>query len=110
VIGILEFKSSLEGTGYPTSKNIRAGTGMSKILYPRAYMDNPIGKIFFHGYKYRMVLPNGYMYPLTSLAETMHVLPISKCERATEKSRFADLETLERSIGLSLYYVAIRQI
>lgn len=47
------------------------------------------------------------MYPLPSLVETLHVLPISKCERATEKSRFTNLETLERSIGLSLYYVAI---
>jgi hypothetical protein len=46
VIGILEFKTSLAGTGYPTGKNTRAGTGMSKILYPRVYMGNPTGRFF----------------------------------------------------------------
>jgi hypothetical protein len=60
VIGILEFKTSLAGTGYPTGKNTRAGTGMGKILYPRVYMSNPTGRIFY-GYGYGMVLPDGYV-------------------------------------------------
>jgi hypothetical protein len=47
VIGILEFNSFLAGTGYPTGKNTRAGMGMDKILYPRVYMGNPTGRIFF---------------------------------------------------------------
>jgi hypothetical protein len=46
VISILEFKSFLEGTGYPMGKNTRAGMGMDKILYPRAYMGNPTGRNF----------------------------------------------------------------
>jgi hypothetical protein len=61
VIGILEFNSLLAGTGYPTGKNTRAGTGMGKILYPRVYMGNPTGRIFFNGYGYGMVLPDGYV-------------------------------------------------
>jgi hypothetical protein len=61
VIGILEFKTFLAGTGYPTGKNTRAGTGMGKILYPRVYMGNPAGKFFFDGYGYGMVLPDGYV-------------------------------------------------
>jgi hypothetical protein len=61
VIGILEFNSFLAGTGYPTGKNTRAGMGMGKILYPRVYMGNPMGRIFFDGYEYGMVLPDGYV-------------------------------------------------
>jgi hypothetical protein len=61
VIDILEFKSFLAGTGYPTDKNTRAGTGMGKILYPRVYMGNPTGRNFFDGYGYGMVLPDGYV-------------------------------------------------
>ena len=61
MIGILEFKTFLAGTGYPTGKNTRAGTGMGKILYPRVYMGNPTGRIFFDGYGYGMVLPDGYV-------------------------------------------------
>jgi hypothetical protein len=61
VIGILEFNSLLAGTGYPTGKNTRTGTGMSKILYPRVYMGNPTGRNFFDGYGYGMVLPDGYV-------------------------------------------------
>jgi hypothetical protein len=61
VIGILEFNSFLAGMGYPTGKNTRAGTGMGKILYPRVYMGNPTGRIFFDGYGYGMVLPDGYV-------------------------------------------------
>jgi hypothetical protein len=61
VIGILEFNSFLAGTGYPTGKNTRAGTGMGKILYPRVYMGNPTDRIFFDGYGYGMVLPDGYV-------------------------------------------------
>jgi hypothetical protein len=47
VISILEFKTFLAGTGYPTGKNTHAGTGMSKILYPRVYMGNSTGRNFF---------------------------------------------------------------
>jgi hypothetical protein len=61
VIDILEFKTFLAGTGYPTGKNTRAGTGMGKILYPRVYMGNPTGRMFFDGYGYGMVLPDGYV-------------------------------------------------
>jgi hypothetical protein len=61
VIGILEFNSFLAGTVYPTGKNTRAGMGMIKILYPRVYMGNPMGVIFFDGYGYGMVLPDGYV-------------------------------------------------
>jgi hypothetical protein len=60
VIDILEFKTFLAGTGYLMDKNTRAGTGMSKILYPRAYMGNPTGK-FFYGYGYGRILPDGYV-------------------------------------------------
>jgi hypothetical protein len=35
--------------------------GMGKILYPRVYMGNPTGIIFFDGYGYGMVLPDGYV-------------------------------------------------
>jgi hypothetical protein len=45
---------------YPTGKITHAGTGMGKILYPRAYMGNPMGRIFY-GYDYGMVLPDGYV-------------------------------------------------
>jgi hypothetical protein len=61
VIGILEFNSFLAGTGYPMGKNTRAGMGMGKILYPRVYMGNPTGRIFFDGYGYGMVLPDRYV-------------------------------------------------
>jgi hypothetical protein len=61
VSGILEFNSFLAGTGYPTCKNTRVGTSMSKILYPRVYMGNPTGRIFFYRYEYGMVLPDGYI-------------------------------------------------
>jgi hypothetical protein len=63
VISILEFKTSLAGTGYPTGKNTRAGTGTGtgKILYPRVYVGNPTGRIVFDGYMYGMILPDGYV-------------------------------------------------
>jgi hypothetical protein len=61
VISILEIKIFLAGMNYPTSKIIRVGTTMSKILYPWVYMSNLIGRIFFDTYRYRMVLPNGYV-------------------------------------------------
>jgi hypothetical protein len=61
VISILEFKTFLAGTDYPTGKSTRTGTGMGKILYPRAYMGNPTGRIFFDRYGYGMVLPDGYV-------------------------------------------------
>jgi hypothetical protein len=67
VIGILGFKTFLAGTGYPTGKNTRAGTGMGKILYLRVYMGNPTGIIFFDGYGYGWYCPTG-MYPLPSLS------------------------------------------
>jgi hypothetical protein len=57
----LEFKTFLAGTGYPTGKNTCAGTGMGKILYLRVYTGNPTGIIFFDGYGYGMVLPDGYV-------------------------------------------------
>jgi hypothetical protein len=56
---MLEFKTFLAATGYPTGKNTRAGMG--KILYPRVYMGNPTSRIFFDGYEYGMVLPDGYV-------------------------------------------------
>jgi hypothetical protein len=34
---------------------------MGKILYPRVYMGNPTGRIFFDGYGYGMVLSDGYV-------------------------------------------------
>ena len=49
MIGILEFKTFLAGTDYPMGKNTRAGTSMGKILYPRVYMGNPMGRIFLMG-------------------------------------------------------------
>jgi hypothetical protein len=69
VIGILEFKTFLAGTGCPTGKNTRAGTGMDKILYPRAYMGNPTGRIFFMGTGMEWYYPMG-MYPSPSLCES----------------------------------------
>jgi hypothetical protein len=61
VIDILESKIFLAGTGYPTGKITRAGTGMGRILYPRVYMGNPTGTSFFDGYGYGMALPDGYV-------------------------------------------------
>jgi hypothetical protein len=55
VIDILEFKTFLTGTGYPIGKNTRAGKGMDKILYPRAYTDNLTDKIYFDKYEYEMI-------------------------------------------------------
>jgi hypothetical protein len=46
---------------YPMGKITHVGTGMGKILYPRAYMGNQMGRIFFDGYGYGMVLPDGYV-------------------------------------------------
>jgi hypothetical protein len=66
VIGILEFKIFITGTGYPTGKNTRAGTGMGKILYPRVYMGNLMGRIFFMGTDMEWYYPTS-MYPLPSL-------------------------------------------
>jgi hypothetical protein len=50
-MGILEFKTLIAGTGYPTNKNTRASTDKGKILYPRAYMGNPTdrNRIMYHG-------------------------------------------------------------
>jgi hypothetical protein len=61
VIDILEFKTFLASTGYSMGKIARAGTGMGRILYPRAYMGNPTGRSFFDGYGYGMALPDGYV-------------------------------------------------
>jgi hypothetical protein len=49
--------------GYPTCKITHAGTSMSKILYPRAYIGNTMGR-FFNVYMYGMVVPDGYI-PIT---------------------------------------------
>jgi hypothetical protein len=80
VIGILEFKTFLVGTGYSTGKNTRAGTGtsMGKILYWRAYMGNPMDRIFFDGYGYAMVLPDGYV-PVAIPCSTKGVPWVTKC-------------------------------
>jgi hypothetical protein len=66
VIGILEFKTFLTGTDYQMGKNTRAGTGMGKILYPRAYMGNPTGRNFLMGTGMEWYYPMN-MYPLPSL-------------------------------------------
>ena len=42
-------------------KNTRVGMDMDKILYPQVYMGNPTSRIFFNGYGYGMVLPDGYV-------------------------------------------------
>jgi hypothetical protein len=68
VIDILEFKTYLAGTGYPTGKNTRAGMGMGKILYPRVYMGNPTGRIFLMGTGMEWYYPTG-MYLLPSLPQ-----------------------------------------
>jgi hypothetical protein len=96
VIGILEFNSFLAGTGYPTGKNTRAGTGMGKILYPRVYMGNPTGRIFFDGYGYGMVLPDGYVsVAISSLDEVrcvrsnfLHFGPSSKKNSRLDSRKF----------------------
>jgi hypothetical protein len=62
VIGILEFKTFLTGTGYPTGKITRAGMIMSKILYPQVYMGNLMCIIFIDGYRYEMILSDEYIY------------------------------------------------
>jgi hypothetical protein len=36
-------------------KTFLVGTGMGRILYLRAYMDNPTGRIFIDEYGYGMV-------------------------------------------------------
>jgi hypothetical protein len=61
VIVILEFKTFLAGTGYPTGKITRTGTSIGRILYPQAYMGNPTGRSFFDGYGYGTALPDGYV-------------------------------------------------
>jgi hypothetical protein len=47
-------------------KITRAGTGMGRILYPRAYMGNPMGRSFLMGTSMERHYPTG-MYPLPSL-------------------------------------------
>jgi hypothetical protein len=58
VIDVLEFKTFLAGTSYPMDKITHAGMGMIKILYPRADIGNPTGRIF---YGYRMIIPDRYV-------------------------------------------------
>jgi hypothetical protein len=70
VIGILEFKIFLAGRGYPTGKNTRVGTVMSKILYARAYMGNPTGS-FFMGRGMEWYYSTG-MYLLPSLYQILN--------------------------------------
>jgi hypothetical protein len=65
----LEFKTFLAGTDYPTGKITRAGMGMGKIVYPRAYMGNPMGRLFLMGTSMEWYYPTG-MYPLPSLVVT----------------------------------------
>jgi hypothetical protein len=82
VIGILEFKTFLAGTGYPTGKNTCMGTGTGKILYLRVYMGNPTGRNFLMGTGMEWYYPTG-MYPLPSLGLTVGALtcgaPDSHC-------------------------------
>jgi hypothetical protein len=77
VIGILEFKTFLAGTGYPTGKNTRTGTGMGKILYPRVYMGNPAGNFFLMGMDMEWYYPTG-KYPLPSLVVTMSLTSVQR--------------------------------
>jgi hypothetical protein len=46
VIDILEFETFLATMGYPTGKITRTCTCMSKILFPRADIGNPMSRIF----------------------------------------------------------------
>ena len=71
MIGILEFKTFLAGTGYPTGKNTCMGTGTGKILYLRVYMGNPTGRNFLMGTGMEWYYPTG-MYPLPSLPAWLH--------------------------------------
>jgi hypothetical protein len=61
LIGILKFETLLIYTSYPTGKITHADTDMGKILYPQAYMGNPIDIIFYDAYKYWMLLADGYI-------------------------------------------------
>jgi hypothetical protein len=99
VIDILEFKTFLVGTGYPTSKNTRAGTGMCKILYPRVYMGNPTGRIFFNGYVYEMVLPDGYVpnYPLPSLSQGRGTVRTEQGKRGEREKEIRCPEKIPRA-------------
>jgi hypothetical protein len=96
VIRILEFKTFLTGTGYPTGKNTRMGTGMGKILYPRVYMGNPTDRIFLIGtgmeWYYSMD-----MYPLPSLS-TMDLQRkfVVWCAVVKEGPRYRDGPTSRR--------------
>jgi hypothetical protein len=49
---------------------------MGKILYPRAYMGNPAGRIFFDGYEYGMVLPDGYVPITIPTGVTVHLIQL----------------------------------
>jgi hypothetical protein len=82
VIGILEFKTFLAGMGYPTNKITRTGMSMGKTLYPRAYMGNSMGRIFFDGYGCGMVLLDEYVpvaIPIVGLCIILE--PISGASR-----------------------------
>jgi hypothetical protein len=61
---------------------------MGKILYPRVYMGNPMGRIFFDGYGYGMVLPTG-MYPLPSLHHTV-----------AKKLEYKEFKTIDHLLNL----------
>jgi hypothetical protein len=60
VIGILEFKTSLAAMGYLTGKITCAGTVCVR-LYTREHIWVTRRVDFFYGYKYEMVLPDGYV-------------------------------------------------
>jgi hypothetical protein len=60
VIGILEFKTFLAGTGYPRGKITRACIYMGKI-YTRKHIWVTSRVEFFYGYKYGMVLSDEYI-------------------------------------------------
>ena len=76
----MEFKTFLAGMDYPTGKITHAGTGMGKILYPRAYMGNPMGRFFLMGTGMESYYPTG-MYPLPSLG--MDEVAYAECRSPT---------------------------
>jgi hypothetical protein len=96
VIRILEFKTFLTGTGYPTSKNTRTGMGMGKILYPRVYMGNPTSRIFLMDTGMEWYYPMG-MYPLPYLS-TMDLQRkfVVWCAVVKEGPRYRDGPTSRR--------------
>jgi hypothetical protein len=82
VIGILEFKTFLASTGYLTGKITHAGTGMGKILYPRAYMGNPTGRFYT-----REHIPAIWYIVVATVCRTASIDGVSSCNMAKPLSR-----------------------